>query len=48
MVVLEPNQQEQAGQGGSATRKATNRELGIFSNLEWREVSFIALGFPLE
>ena len=48
VVVLEPNHQEQAGQGGSTTKKTPNRELGITSNLEWCEISFIAIGFPLE
>ena len=48
MVALEPNHQEQASQEDSITRKTPNRELGITSNLEWCEVSFIALGFPLE
>ena len=48
VVVLEPNHQEQAGQGGSTTRKTPNQKLGIFSNLEWCEVPLVALGFPLE
>ena len=34
---------EKAQQG-----KIPNKKLGIFSNLEWREVSLVALGYSLE